>query len=293
MPEWSRRLQVTAEGFVLMVRYAIAQDAKKIPGMRRKLDKSALEVASSMAALVCNLAKEVQEQFPLQTTVLENAFKEAFVTGDANLEVELQCGIAEKSPQWKPLANVTLLKELMQAQSADSNAKVPDAAATVQVHASKLQEEEFALLKRKIEYDLKAFQVWKQKVKDRETQMYFQELNHKQQRRQKAAQAAGTLWEKGHRNMRISIEVLQDGPSVQTFSLITDFLLHVQSLRRAAGDTGAVVRELCSPLLCLFVCSNPIILLCFRTMVLLRHYAILLFRLFYCSTFLFYIIILL
>ena len=50
--------------------------------------------------------------------------------------------------------------------------------------------EEFALLAKKVEHDLHLVKVWGQKIRDRESQLYYHGLHHKEARLSKAAGAA-------------------------------------------------------------------------------------------------------
>ena len=57
---WSKRLTVTNESFLVMVK-AQAHDAQqKMPQMRKKLDKHSMEESSQISALLCAMKVEVQ-----------------------------------------------------------------------------------------------------------------------------------------------------------------------------------------------------------------------------------------
>ena len=198
MPEdWTKRLQITPESFDLAIQYFIAAAERSV--VKKKVDKITLETGMQMAALILSVSKELRSSTPLPDAASDQLVA-AFVAGDPSLEVELQCAVAEKTPGWS-MKQLTAVQELLQEfTSKVEDARVPVAAESVKIQAGHLMAEEFALLEKKVEHDLHLVKVWGQKVRDRESQIYYERLHHKEARRAKAAGAAADLFSSKHRH---------------------------------------------------------------------------------------------
>ena len=60
-PKWQSRGKITEDSFFLGIKYLIQQHAAKLPGLRRKYDKSQMEDAMSICAALTTLSHEVAE----------------------------------------------------------------------------------------------------------------------------------------------------------------------------------------------------------------------------------------
>ncbi len=222
-----------------MLRFVMHAHARKPPGVRRKLDRVGLEMAAALAALVHNSHLEVLANHPLSAAALEKDFRGAFVEGDANLELELQSALAEKRADWNP-TELTALASLLKNQAAASNASLPEEVESVRLQVTQLEQEEFSLLKKKVQYDVRVWRVWSQKVQDRQTQLYYQELEHKMQRNRVAEQLAASLFDRTHRNFRLHLIVANEqGNAQSTFAELEGLVKQLQQSR--AGGAGSVV----------------------------------------------------
>ena len=240
MPEaWAKRLQITPESFDLAVQYFIGMADRSVT--KKKFDKITLETGVQMAALILSVSKDLGSTTPLPDAASAQLVA-AFVAGDPSLEVELQCAVAEKTSGWLP-NQLTFVKELLQEHTTKTeDARVPDAAESVKIQAGHLMAEEFALLEKKVEHDLHLVKVWGQKVRDRESQLYYQRLHHKEGRRAKAAGAAADLFSPTHRHAHFHEVPTRDESKI--YSFLEDAL---GNMTRAGGVSSNQVARL-SPL---------------------------------------------
>ncbi len=93
--------------------------------------------------------------------------------------------------------------------------------------------------KKKVEYDLRVFQVWRHKVRDREAQAYHLDLEYRMRRRQKAAQAASGLFDTSHRNSRMAMLVGSSGRT--THDEVEEFCAKVRAKAAPGGGNPNVV----------------------------------------------------
>ena len=204
---WARRLRVTAESFVVMVRFTIGSDQRKPVGARRKVDKTTLEDAAAMAAVVVNVVPEVRAATSLE---VGPALAQAFQDGDATLELELGSALADKAPTWDPATQLSVVQKLVQSHVERSNDRAAAEAEMVRVQAGALAEEEWKLFHRKVEFDVQAHAVWESRCSDREASAYYQTLHHRLNRQKRAEELAGQLLDPSNPNYRAKVLVATD-----------------------------------------------------------------------------------
>ena len=243
--EWSKRSQVTPASFDLMVRYFIAA-ADRSSGRARKLDKTTLEAGASMSALVLSVVRELKATTPLPDSLL-NDIVAAFVAGDPTLEVELQCASAEKAATWQPgqIPTITDLIREHGAQTGDT--RLPEAVENVRIQAGQLAAEEFALSEKKVDHDMRLVKAWALKVRDRESQLYYQRLHHKEARASKAHTAAVDLFTPGNRNVHFHSLQTDGQPSNKVFGSLTATLEAISNKYRIVGAKAPAISDMSSP----------------------------------------------
>ena len=103
-----------------MLQYLTGRHARRLAGIRSKVDKHGLEEAAALAAAVLGFAQELVHEFPIPEAVIQTRFIDAFRLGDQNLELELQAAIHEKSEdfQCKDISALGLLIRQHLAESA-------------------------------------------------------------------------------------------------------------------------------------------------------------------------------
>ena len=115
---------------MLMLQFLTKAHARKLPVLRRRLDKHTLEEASALSSTVVALKMEVIDQYPIAPEVLDKEFVADFLAGDTNLELELQAVIQEKLPSFKP-ADLTHLQNIIHGHIASTNNRMQASASTV------------------------------------------------------------------------------------------------------------------------------------------------------------------
>ena len=99
--------------------------------------------------------------------------------------------------------------------------------------------EEFALLEKKVEHDLRLVKSWAQKVRDRESQLDYPRFHYKEARASKAAEAASHLFSPGHQNIRFHSVSANDQPISQVFSCLQGLINAISNKYRAGAISQA------------------------------------------------------
>ncbi|CAK9019083.1 Uncharacterized protein SCF082_LOCUS14370 [Durusdinium trenchii] len=197
---WRARLTVTDPGFLLFSQYTDACHHQKVPEVRGKLSKERILELSQLAQLVTSMEQELKDGGVVTTKI-----SEALLACDGNLELELQVALSEKSSKWK-IADVTLVQEVLKNHSAAADSKFY--VEKRMVAAGELEREEYDLMKKMFEHDLKSFENWKVRCADRDAAIYHAELQHKVHRQAEAQKQASSLLDPASSNWMASLEVL-------------------------------------------------------------------------------------
>ena len=111
-PTWSRRCAVTTESFLLMLKWQSKSQEKKLPQLRRKLDKVAMEEGAQLCAVLTSLQADLLASHPIQVDEWNKSIVEPFIEGsDMNLLLGLQsvlhakpeCPVVELLPQFQEM----------------------------------------------------------------------------------------------------------------------------------------------------------------------------------------------
>ena len=111
---WKPHRTISHESFMLFASHVIHQQRDKIPTLRRKWDKSALEEVAQLAALCYGVAGEACANLPGEAhTVVADEFARAFVLNDPMVVLELQTAVHDLSSTFK-WDDITVLAEIGQ-----------------------------------------------------------------------------------------------------------------------------------------------------------------------------------
>ena len=103
-----------------------------------------------------------------------------WIDGDVNLDLELQAALSEKTAKFS-FAEIAPLKELVQEHVASSERKMVALGKTgPSIQAAQLERQAFELTLTQIEHDLNVYQVYFNRNLDRESSVYYQQVQHKQ-----------------------------------------------------------------------------------------------------------------
>ena len=150
-PAWSARLTITTESFGLMVRWQAAEWSRKLPMMRRKLDKHHLEEGAQVAAFITSLKREVTSKYDIKDAAWDSAVTEPFLNGaEPNFVLALQ-GFLHSKPKLD-LDDVPLLSDLIRAHVSATDMAVCGAPKSELINAQ-IEKTEFVLFIQKLQAD--------------------------------------------------------------------------------------------------------------------------------------------
>ena len=126
---WNKRLATTAESFTCMVQWQSHEAIKKLPQLRRKLDKLSIEESSQISALICSLRSQLLSEYDVTAADVDREIFFPFWRGDdSQLNMTAQ-GLLHTKP---PKIN---LQDL------------PSIAEFIEAHVSKLEKSQFGMQK--------------------------------------------------------------------------------------------------------------------------------------------------
>ena len=154
-----------------------------------------------------------------------------FIERDVNLELELQSALSEKSSHFT-FAEVSVYKKLVQNHVADSEKKLASlgkAGPTIQ--AAQLERQAFDICLAGIQHDCESFKVWFTRNMDRESSIYFQQLQHKLARKNAAKDIAANLMDKTSPVWKVKLCNLESaGECLQQFQAMRTQIMKLEAL---------------------------------------------------------------
>ena len=161
-PLWTRLLSVTDESFYLMVEWQAKTCERKSPHARRRIDKSSMEEASHISALLVGLKEEVARQYNVSDEVWEKTMMDPLLKhGDQNLILAMQDLIHTK-PMKLELTEVYGIGDIVSQSVHATDSKCVGVPRT-QILAGDIERSEFDLFVKKIGADIQAVQLYSQK----------------------------------------------------------------------------------------------------------------------------------
>ena len=145
---WTDLLSVSSESFTLMVRWQSAAQIKRLPQLRRKLEKSQMEIASQTCALLVGVRKLAMANYPFTSEQWEEKIYKPFISNaEHNLLLHLQ-GLIHARPAELDLNGIPLIGDMI-----DEHTRASDIAITGMAQSDKLQRDiditEFELFTKK------------------------------------------------------------------------------------------------------------------------------------------------
>ena len=137
--QWSARLTVSNESFILMMKTVDAAHHERLPALRTKLPKDAMLDAAQLAYL----ALAVTEQLKEKHGVSSDKIVQAHINGDVHLSGELHLALHEKSSAWE-IRSLSIVKEILREHNMSIEKLHPQSQRTVK--AAELEKEEFDVL---------------------------------------------------------------------------------------------------------------------------------------------------
>ena len=227
-----------------MIVFLATEFRQKLPILRRTVDKTTLEEASQLCALVCSLADELVASHPVPMVEVEGVIAQ-FKNGDANLNLLLHGALHERA-QTFTFADVPQFAALVKGLAEKS--------ATMIGHAStmapnNLEQDEFNLFMEKVRLDLLAFVRWNLQVHDRQHSRQFQETKWQLDRYGAIKNGVLSLMDPKSRNFKIQFQVFADKTSdnLQAVQAFVATLLKVFAIRDKSDATFVSLLNWASP----------------------------------------------
>ena len=146
---WSKRLKVSPDTFRFVVKSLCYRHVAKLPQLRKKLDKSAVEDAAQICSLVHSLVAEATAVSPPAAKKLEEKGFRLVLDNDPQFTMTLTCVIAEKKESFKCM-DIPQVAEILNAVDAETARLVaPGSQQKVMQVATELETSEWELLYKK------------------------------------------------------------------------------------------------------------------------------------------------
>ena len=227
-----------------MLVFLATEFRQKLPILRRPVDKTTLEDASQLCALVWSLADELVATHPVPMAEVEGVVAK-FQNGDANLELLLHGALHERS-QTFTFADVPPFAALVKGL-AEKSATIVGKASTMA--PMNLEQDEFNLFMEKVRIDLLAFVRWNLQVHDRRHSRQYQETKWRLDRYRTIKSAVLSLMDEKSRNFKIQFHVFEDKTSdnLLTVQAFLTTLLKIFAIQDKSDATFVSLLNWASP----------------------------------------------
>lgn len=154
-----------------------------------------------------------------------------WVEGDVNLDLELQSALSEKNAQFK-FSDVSVFKKLVQEHVTESEKKLAALGkAGPSIQAAQLERQAFDICLAGIQHDCELFKVWFTRNMDRESSVFFQQLQHKLARKNAAKEIAANVMDKTSPVWKVKVSNLTSaGECLQQFQAMRTQIMKLESL---------------------------------------------------------------
>jgi hypothetical protein len=180
---WQARIRTCDESMDLMVQRAQNVMEKMPAYLRKKPELAHVEQLAERASACFHIGKELQTSVPIPTAVIEKEWLHAWATGSDHIDVELQAALLEKSDSFQPINIPTLRKLVDDFRFTTPVQQSVDQAETIAV-------DEFNLLMKQLNYDVKVFQNWEKKCSSVHHAREYARHAHRLAQNKKCEQAA-------------------------------------------------------------------------------------------------------
>ena len=178
--KWSTRLRVSNESMLLFTKKVQHAHETMPRHFRKKLEKSAVESSSEIAAAVHAIGQETMLEAPIEKSVIETQFYDKFVDGSASILVDIECALLEKKESFH-VREISAIKEIL-----DAHGMAAPVHNSLEEKTLQLDEDEYALTMKKAEYDIQCFEVWKKKYTLHAAAVYHKKNDFRMEQRELA-----------------------------------------------------------------------------------------------------------
>ena len=185
---WLVRLKTTEQSTLIAIQRLQVKHEQSPSFLKKKKTPDEVEKVSEMAAAIANIAVEVVGRLPVAPDVIHKGWVLKWATGCMVIDQEISSLMFEKSELMDPLLHIPSLKELIDAQPPVALLAGSRSLFTNSVGQS-LEVDEFKLVLKKLQFDVKAFQIWGQKMQHVKNALWHGQLEFKMQRQATAVEA--------------------------------------------------------------------------------------------------------
>ena len=184
--KWVSRLRTSEKSMILCIRYLQSKYKARAVEMRVKPDASAVEEASKKAALAINICEELCNLVPMKSEQIE-AWWQAWASGDANIDIELDGLLLERREDLDPRMHVPSLKGMCDV--------IARPVQRTEAEESGVTQSEYDLFAKQVEYDIQVFVTWQTKTSTANASRDHAAMKWKLEKRMEALKAADRFFD--------------------------------------------------------------------------------------------------
>ena len=157
---WTSRMTITRQSVLVFVKRVSAEWEKTPQFLRRRYVKGVGEEIAMKAAVVVNMAKEVQEIAPIPDEVLQQEWIDKWVAQDPQIDLAVESAVVSKDANFA-VRQVKILHDIIEKhqKGLDGNVTFADSEeVAVQSAAAKLEEDQYALIMKEASHDEKGLE---------------------------------------------------------------------------------------------------------------------------------------
>ena len=178
---WNTLMAMSSEATTLLFKRLI-NEFEKPNSCKKKVDRSRVDAVAEAAALLVNLAKQLQEMFPISAADIETHVYQPWLDGAHGWDLELHEVQSERRDKWV----VTDIKAFRNVADM-CNCKVPlGPGSTTEILLTRLDEDKWSLVSKQLEYDLQCFRLHLSKVGSFELAVHHAKLDWSKKRHEEA-----------------------------------------------------------------------------------------------------------
>ena len=135
-------------------------------------------------------------QHPITMEAIETEVIAPFLDGNVTMELEVQALVSEAKASFQ-VAELSCFKELIATCLSKRDEKLTLLGHGPKIAPGQLEEQAFELAMSSLDHDICSFMSWRTKCQDRDSALYFQQLQHTGKRHGQAKDMATALFQSG------------------------------------------------------------------------------------------------
>ena len=156
LANWTELLRVTAESYIIMCKYIVAQFEEKPISIRTKLTRGQVEEASQLAALTSALANILHSEHAMPMECINQILLDPVCAAEPNICMELQGHLHEKLANFTLMSVLSLAEHVREREGSVNKTTLAYSGQTTEaitVAVGELEKQEWELTKGMLDYD--------------------------------------------------------------------------------------------------------------------------------------------